>query len=192
MSFFESVPLSPPPPESPRRPQPVWMRPDAVIPGSVAADVLLIRTESVALAISDLRSYPNGFEFTVHVRFRDSDESMYVWHDPFGRQGRGREGADDSLRLGILYPDGRRDATTTGYEARLDDEADTGRLVLNQQGSSSSDRRWDGDFWVHPLPPDGPVKFVASWREHGVSETWAELDGSAILAAADRAVILWD
>ena len=33
--------------------------------------------------------------------------------------------------------------------------------------------------------------FVASWREYGAAETRAELDGSAIRAAAARAVILW-
>lgn len=39
------------------------------------------------------------------------------------------------------------------------------------------------DFWVHPLPPDGPVTFVASWPEYGAAETRADLDGSAIRAA---------
>jgi hypothetical protein len=44
---------------------------------------------------------------------------------------------------------------------------------------------------VHPLPPEGPVTSVASWPEYGAAETWAELDGTAIVAAARRAVILW-
>jgi hypothetical protein len=44
---------------------------------------------------------------------------------------------------------------------------------------------------VHPLPPDGPVTFVASWLLYGVAETRVELDGSAIREAARRAVILW-
>jgi len=47
------------------------------------------------------------------------------------------------------------------------------------------------DFWVYPLPPEGPVTLVASWLEHGVTETRAELDGTAIREAAGRAVILW-
>jgi hypothetical protein len=32
---------------------------------------------------------------------------------------------------------------------------------------------------------------VASWPEYGVTETRAELDGTAIRAATARAVILW-
>jgi hypothetical protein len=32
---------------------------------------------------------------------------------------------------------------------------------------------------------------IASWLEHGVTETRAELDGAAIRAAAARAISLW-
>jgi hypothetical protein len=47
------------------------------------------------------------------------------------------------------------------------------------------------DFWVHPLPPNGPVTFVASWLLYEVAETHAELDSSAIYDAAQRADIFW-
>jgi hypothetical protein len=45
MSFFESIPQPPPPPAGWSR-RPVWSRPDAVIPGSMAADLMLIRTDA--------------------------------------------------------------------------------------------------------------------------------------------------
>ena len=48
MSFFDSVPQPPPPPEPVRRHRPVWMRSDAVIPGLVPAELMLVRTEQVA------------------------------------------------------------------------------------------------------------------------------------------------
>jgi len=69
--------------------------------------------------------------------------------------------------------------------------ASPGCLVVHHGSSGGSERRWDGLFWVHPLPPDGPVTSVASWPGYGVTETRAELDGAAIRAAAARAVILW-
>ena len=37
---------------------------------------------------------------------------------------------------------------------------------------------------MYPLPPEGPVTFVASWLRHGVAETRVELDGAAIREAA--------
>jgi hypothetical protein len=189
MSFFDSIP--PPEPSKPvLRPRPSWMRPDEVIPGSVPADLLLIRTEQVAVAVGSVRAYPNGFEFTVLSRLRTADETGPRIGDPLERHGRFAKAPDEALRLGIMYADGRRTATTGG-RWRPDDEDDPERLVLRRGGGGGSERRWDGDFWVHPLPPDGPVTFVASWLKYGVGETRAELDGAAIREAARRAAVLW-
>ena len=38
---------------------------------------------------------------------------------------------------------------------------------------------------------DVQVTFVASWLAYGVTETRAQVDGSAIRAAASRAIELW-
>jgi hypothetical protein len=168
------------------------MQPGTVIPGSVAAELVLVRAETVAVAVGSLRAYPNGFEFTLHVRLRHEDEEYrHGMRDPFdGHPSGRRQGEHDrALRLGILYADGRRTATTSRRPTVPDAQA--GELVLQQDGSSGSDRRWDGDFWVHPLPPDGPVTFVASWLAYGVTETRAQVDGAAIRSAASRAIDLW-
>lgn len=188
MGFFESIP-QPPPPEQVRSGRPAWMRSDAVIPGLVPAEVLLVRTEQVAVAIGGVHAYPNGFEFTVHARLRHEDEPEPARGGLFGRHGRMTRTPDEGLRLGIMYADGRRAATPGGHPRP--DDAEAGRLVLFENGGGGSSRTWDGNFWVHPLPPDGPVTFVVSWVEHGVAEARAELDGAAIGAAARRAVTLW-
>ena len=88
-----------------------------------------------------------------------------------------------------MYADGRRTATTSGH--RLCADTDDGELIMQQNGGGGNERAWDQDFWVHPLPPEGPVTLVASWLAYGVAETQAELDGTAIRAAAERAIILW-
>ena len=74
MGFFESIRQTPPPEPVPSR-RPAWMRSDAVIPGLVPAEVMLVRTDEVAVAIGGVRAYPNGFEFTLHTRLRGEDES---------------------------------------------------------------------------------------------------------------------
>jgi hypothetical protein len=189
MSFFESIP-PPSPPEPAESEQPAWARPDTVIPGAVPGEVLLARTDRAAVALGSVRTYPNGFEFTLHVRTRDKDE-FGMGDDPFEQRRRwlGQQAEEDHLRLGILYADGRR-AATTG-RSWPDDGAAAGDLILLTDGSSGSPHRWDGDFWVHPLPPDGPVTFVVSWPRYGVAETRAEFDGAAIRAGAQRTVSLW-
>ena len=192
MSFFESVP-QPPPPEPVVTRRPGWVRPDTVIPGGVPAELLLVRTDAVAVAVGGVRAYPNGFEFTVHVRLRWVDREIGPVGDPFSwhRRYGGPETAEDVLRLGVLYADGRRAATTGWRRPPRGEGADDGQLVLVQQGGGGSQQAWDQKFWVHPLPPAGPVTLIAAWREHGVSETRADLDGGAIREAAGRAVRLW-
>jgi len=189
MSFFDSIP-QPPPPKPVRRPRPGWMQPDEVIPAWIAGELLVIRTGQVAVTIGGICVYPNGFEFAVHVRMRSDDDDEPGWHDPFDRHRRRGGQPGDVLRLGLMYADGRRGATT-GSGWRPGKDAEPGRLVVHHGSSGGSDRRWDGWFWVHPLPSDGPVTFVASWPAYGVTETRAELDGAAICAAAARAVTLW-
>src|SRR5258706_12859918 len=188
MDFFESIP-QPPSPEPPRRPRRrPWMQPEAVIPGSVPAELLLVRSESAGVAVGSLRAYANGFEFTLHVRLRREDEEYrHGMSDPFDWHASGRGGTtrDQALRLGILYADERR-AASTSRPPMLPDGAEAGELVLQQGGSSGSDRRWDGDFWVHPLPPDGPVTFVAAWLAYGGTETvrrWTALQSAQPPAA---------
>jgi hypothetical protein len=192
VSFFESIP-QPPPSEPVWRRRPEWMRSEAVIPASVPAEVVLIRSEQVAVAIGSVRAYPNGFEFTVHIRLRAEAEPGSPGHfDPFERHQprQGAQGNDDQLRLGILYADGRRAATTGVHHRPADDEEDA-HLVLQQGGGGGSRYSQDWDFWVHPLPPDGPVILVASWAKHGIGESRAELDGAAIRGAAGRVMTLW-
>ena len=188
VSFFESIPK--PSRQRPRRP--AWARSDVVVPGSVPTEFVLIRTEHVAVAVGSVRAYPNGFEFTLHGRLRQEDEaSGRAGSDPFDRDAHGRgtpRAPEEALRLGVLFADGRRTATTA-RQVMTGEGADG--LMLRQEGGGGTGRRWDWDFWVYPLPPDGPVILVASWLEHGVGETRAELDGTAIREASRRSVTLW-
>jgi len=191
MSFFESIP-KPPPPEPVRRRRPAWQRSDAVIPGSVSAELVLARTEQVAVAIGSIRAYPNGFEFALHARLRRED-----WNGPSGGDPLGWHAAmhrkdlpSDILRLGVMYADGRR-AATTGGDPWPSGEVGGERLILVRGGGGGNERTWDGDVWVYPLPPEGAVTFVISWLRYGIAETRTELDSAVIRAAARHAVILW-
>ncbi|KJE19767.1 hypothetical protein FF36_05966 [Frankia torreyi] len=46
-------------------------------------------------------------------------------------------------------------------------------------------------YWLWPLPPDGPLTFVAEFLARGLPESRVTVDGAAIRAAAGRAVDLW-
>jgi hypothetical protein len=164
------------------------MKPEFVVPGSVAADLVLVRTDEVAVTIGLLRVYTTGFELTVDSRSRRAAlghriGGMSRRYTPAGIE------PEDGLRLGMEFSDGRR--------AELDaprsypDQADPGALVVMPDSSGGSDRKWYSRFWVYPLPPSGPVVFVATWPAFGVAEARVELEADAILSAASRAIVLW-
>jgi hypothetical protein len=114
------------------------MQPDEVIPVSVPGELLLIRTEQVVVAIDGIRAYPNGFEFAAHVRMRGKDENEPGWHDPFDRHAqRGTQPPGDILRLGLMYADGRRGATTGGHWLP-NENAVPGRLVVHHGSSGGT------------------------------------------------------
>jgi hypothetical protein len=160
------------------------------MPGLAPVGLLLARTDEMAVAVGNVLGYPNGFEFTVNARLR---HEQFVWgKSPLHPLADPRTGQEPALalRLGVLYADGRG-ARTSSHRPVPVDEADGGDLLLREVGTGGTDRQWDGRFWVHPLPPDGPVTFLASWLLYDVAEMRAELDSSVIHEAAERAVILW-
>jgi hypothetical protein len=186
VSFSESVPEPPGWDGNPAR-----LRPDGVLPGVSPAPLSLIRTDEVAVAISGVRAYPNGFEFSVHGRLRYEDLPWGLPPTDSIADQRTRLAPEKALRLGVLYADGQRARTPGDPSAEPAEEAGREYLTFLEVSRSGTDRQWDGDFWVHPLPPDGPVTFVASWLLYGVTETRAELNSAVIHEAARRAVIIW-
>ncbi|TCJ36428.1 hypothetical protein E0504_23650 [Parafrankia sp. BMG5.11] len=46
-------------------------------------------------------------------------------------------------------------------------------------------------YWLWPLPPAGPLTLVVDFPARGLAESRVTVDGSALRAAAERAVTLW-
>jgi hypothetical protein len=57
-------------------------------------------------------------------------------------------------------------------------------------GSSLDSWGWDMDYRIRPLPPPGPLAFVCVWPERGIPPSRVEVDGAAVLGAAEAAVRL--
>ncbi|MEW2518094.1 hypothetical protein [Actinacidiphila alni] len=184
MTFFQEFP-EPPQPEAPPRRREPWEQPDHVLPASVPGDAVVIRTPDAAVWAGAVQAYPNGFALTLRV-VRRGPGGAYRDPDPFapGDAGTG-------LRFGLEFADGRRAAMGHGMPVRLQQPRDDGPLWLQPNGGGGNHQSWDQNLWIAPLPPDGPVLLVGSWPEAGVDEQRAELDGTAIRAAAVRAVELW-
>ena len=167
-----------------------WTVPDGAIPGVAPTGAILIRTDTLVIAVSSVAAYPNGFEFTVHALLHHEQLTWGISPidpsaDPVTKQN-----PEQALRVGIQYADGRR-ARSNNHQPLQVNDTDGEDLVMIATGSGGTGRRWTGRFWVHPLPSDGPVTFVASWLLRGVTEASAAMDSSVMHEAARRAVIFW-
>ena len=91
--------------------------PDNVLAEAVPLNVLLTRTETLALIVTGSLVYGNGWEFTLTVLTRTSDDQWEI--DPFGYHPRagGAGTTADALRFGLQFADGRK-ATNLGFPVR--------------------------------------------------------------------------
>ena len=178
MGFFDEFPDIEPESPAPHRP---WDLPNAEIPGIVPTQTLMIgRTDQVAVAVTGLSAYAEGFEVFVTARIR-----------PPGAAG-GRESRPDrvmiqrSFRLGMLLSDGSK---VFGERGGHDTEPTGPVLRAYMLGGllHSHVSRW----WAWPLPPAGPLEFVCEWAALGMPETRAVIDAQLILDAAGQSTRLW-
>jgi len=199
MGFFESLPD--PPPLRPVRPRggpsAPWTRPEHAIPAGVPVNLILIHTQDVAVTVHGLQAYEHGFEFTLREDYRMESiggrTTMPGGSPPIiGADGNLAPPSEQMmLQFGLLFADGRRGAIGRVAPAFQREAPPTGELWLAPGRSGGSPRRWDREFWVYPLPLEGPVTFIASWLEHGVSEARAQVEAALIRQAAEHAAVLW-
>jgi hypothetical protein len=70
MTFFDDVPR-PPPPEPPNFRLPVWMgAPENIVPGVVPLELIVARTDDMAVVLTEVRAFPTGFETRLIILFR--------------------------------------------------------------------------------------------------------------------------
>ena len=156
--------------------------PENEIPVALPQNLLLARTDDAAVALVGLQTYTTGVSFTLVVRVRPSAQQLagrslndLVWeHGP----GSGR------LMLGLELSDGRRVSTLRRPGAPED-------VVFTSGGGSGGEASVEQSWWLSPLPPEGPLRFVVRLAELGIEETSVVLDGTAIRRAAEDVVTLW-
>ncbi len=202
VSFFEPPPSAPRGPDVPA-PVPWWQAPRNELGAQVPLRLVLARSERVAIALVGATAYTTGVELRIAVRWRrhvaDDSEGLYddPFEDPFGlammhRRPTG-ELSPEILRFGIQFSDGRKATTVGGFPwADGDDAAEepTGP-VLMQGAAGGGDGEWDGDYWLWPLPPPGPLTFVVEWPSAQIELTKHEVDAALILQASALSEKLW-
>jgi hypothetical protein len=154
--------------------------------GPVDALLVLAHTDEVAVAVTGLVAYPNGFEFTAQLANRNPRRAdLHLLHHRFEEPL-----PDEVLRLGVRFADGRS-VTNLDEPHWPGVPPESPSIGLHSGGGGGGGRRYEMSYWVWPLPPPGPVTFACAWPAHGVAESRADLDGQLLIDAAARARRLW-
>lgn len=220
MEFFEPPPPCPRPRRRRRRQTPPWFSaPDGVLPGVVAVELVVARTDRVAVCVSRLAAYASGFELDlVTMASREDDEDDEL--DPMlfgGRRMRSARSAgehgipDEMLRFGVEFADGAKATNTdagpftdsldgdgeshvfVAAGARADArEREPAGPVLQPGGGGGGGGSWRQHYWVWPLPPPGRVTFVCQWPAAEIELTRCDVDASVILDAVGRAQVIFE
>lgn len=175
MGFFERAPRARPDAPHPRGGP--WERPRAQFPRAAASALLLARTEVVAVAVSVIWAYPEGFEFWVQAQFREERRAL------------DRHPADQSLHVGVQFADGRKAADVSRVPEPAGSVEDG--LILRPLSFGGGLWHQDRSYWVWPLPPPGPLWFVCAWDVYGIPESRAAVDARQVLEAAGHSIQLW-
>ena len=160
------------------------MAPENEVPVALPMNTVLARTDDIALSLVSLQVYSTGLSFDLIVRVRPAAAGRLPVREAFWGRGHPFAHEPGGFLVGVELADGRR---ATSIEMR-----DPGsEIVFTERESSWGDTGGKQSWWLNPLPPEGPVRFVVRCSEMGIPETSTELDGSAIRAAAAGVVTLW-
>ena len=145
---------------------------------------LLARTDEVVVAVRGITAYSDGMVLTVVVLFADEQRAQdlgWTMHDFSRSPGR--------FRLGSIFSDGR--SATSGTRDAPVVQADTGPCLL-LLGAQAAALGWAGSYWLHPLPPSGPLVLGCCWPDRAIPETLVEIDPEPLLAAAATCRPVWE
>jgi hypothetical protein len=181
--FFRAVP-----PDQPRRApyeSPRWDRaPDLDLPGTLAVDAWVSSGDRAGLWIESLSVYRTGF----HV-------NVVLYRNPyFGPVPARSAGGPRFPRLGVRFGDGREAGRGALWDRRTIPKGADGypsEIFIGYGGSHGRMFSTRTSYWVHPLPPDGPMDLFVSSEADGVRESVVTLDGASVRAASEQSRTIW-
>lgn len=149
-------------------------------------DTLLHQGEEVAVAVSHLDVFPNGFRINVVILTNP--------HRPRGLLNRMYHGPQDMPRIGVRFSDGRvggREGGRGFMAVPKDEQGMPTQPYVGFGGGGGGSGGWRFGVWVFPLPPDGPLEIFLALPSPATEEMNLVVDGTAVRSAAERAKVIW-
>jgi hypothetical protein len=146
---------------------------------------VLARSSDVAVAVRGVTAYSDGLVMHVVVLFADEQRREQLdWSLQEYSRNPGR------FRFGVELPGGIRATTGSGDAPAV--ESPTGSAVLTQLATSSGPLRWQGDYWVCPLPEEGSMVVGCRWPDRGIDESLVAIETSSLRSAAESSRPIWE
>jgi hypothetical protein len=166
--------------------------PDNEMPGALALDRVLGRTDQLAVVLVGGLLFSTGVQLQVSVLARNlpDDEEDALLEQAFADPASAASGT--ALLLGVQYADGR---TTTnlrfGRYTFADMADDEDRLCLNSAGGGGNAASAAMGFWLTPQAPLGDLLVVCAWPYRGIPETRTVITAAELDAARSNLSELW-
>jgi hypothetical protein len=206
--FFEPPPARPEPVDPGRFDLPPWAVPPALELGAVVGlERVVARSANVVIVLPTIRAFRTGCRFDVEVVGRQgtllADEwwTLLMSGPTLPRESReGGRLSDKLLRLGVRYASGAKATTLEPDKAARSQPAEppAGPVLSWVPGGSGGGRHAGGDYmfhhfglWLWPLPSPERIDFAVEWPFGGIDLTMIDIDGAAIVSAAERAAPYW-
>ena len=152
----------------------------------VAVELLIAKTDDVAVVVRHVAAYPDGFSFVLVIRLRQPDAAVYeLTRTLHFNPRRGNRQSPEHLYLRVELADGR--SLTPPYEGQPGDEP-----FLQSLGGNATAACVSVEFAASVLPTSGNVVFVCDWARHGIVGARASVAASRLRTAAARAQPLWE
>jgi hypothetical protein len=162
---------------------------------------VLAATPDVVIAVTECVAYSTGFQLGIGIRRKlDLEPRIFGMR---GMQPRPPEPVEMTLELGVGFSDGRSSehrghrpsSVTMDYYRTIQEggqpELPAGPVISGWNGGGGG-KRWDMQYWIWPLPPDGPMTISCEWPAGGIPSASQEFDGRAIRMAGESNTRLWD
>ena len=178
---------------------PPWAGPpESELGVAVPLRTVLARQPGLVIALTDCVAYSNGFNFGIAIRSANElDHRSFGFGPPSEADRAGR------FEVRVRFADGR-ESTVTGHgpnpavmayylawQEGRELEVPAGPII-GQFGGGGGGKRMDFQYWVWPLPPDGPLSISCEWPKGGVASSWTEVDGDAIRDAGSTSTSVWE
>jgi hypothetical protein len=183
--------------ERPEPVRPVWMQPEDELAAAVPLGAVVGRSEQGVVGLSHALVFSRGVSFSLVALARGLSRrtAQQIFHEQHTADP--EDLPDGFVRVGLELADGVR-VSNLGrrhpWGLKPDEEPDG--PIFHHSGGGGGTGRADGvamrnDYWLWPLPPEGPVRVSCEWPAAAIELSTVEVDGAALVAAAARVVPLW-